>query len=70
MFAAFKSFFAALAALFGASEKGANALSHLGDWAEESAAQFADKARMERKVQMAQFARQIAEAEAAANQPK
>ena len=56
MFAAFKSFFAALAALFGASEKGANALSHLGDWAEESAAQFADKARMERRVQMAQFA--------------
>lgn len=70
MFAAFKSFFAALAALFGASEKGANALSHLGDWAEESAAQFADKARMERKLQLEQFKKQIAAAEAEANSTK
>lgn len=56
---AFKSFFSFLAMLFSGAERAASAVNHLATWADESSAQFADKARHDRQMELA---RMLAEA--------
>ncbi len=46
-------FCATLVTLFSAAQKGAQALDHLGGWAEETAGAFADEARVNRKAKHA-----------------
>ena len=53
MFKMFRQMFLALQTLFSAAEKGAKALEHLASWAEESAATYADEARLDRQERIA-----------------
>lgn len=48
MFAMFTQLFAAITVLFRAFERQAKAVDHISEWAEESAAAFADEARIKR----------------------
>lgn len=52
MFKMFNQFFAMLATLFSAGEKGAKALDHLATWGEETAGAFADEARINRRASL------------------
>jgi hypothetical protein len=52
MFAMFKQLFNAFTVLFMAVEKGASAINHLTTWSEETAASFADEARVQRQAKM------------------
>ena len=45
-------FCATLVTLFSAAQKGAQALDHLGGWAEETAGAFSDEARIQRRAKM------------------
>lgn len=55
MFAMFKQLFNAFTVLFMAAEKGASAINHLATWSEETAASFADEARVQRQQKMNQM---------------
>lgn len=52
MFKMFAQLFVMFQVLFAAGEKGAIAVNHLGTWAEETAGQFADEARILRRAKM------------------
>lgn len=52
MFKMFNQFFSMLSMFFAGLEKFASAFNHLGGWGEETAAAFADEARVNRKAQM------------------
>lgn len=52
MFAMFKQFFLMITSFFIAGDNLGKAAVHLSTWAEESAGSFADKARIERAIQM------------------
>lgn len=53
MFAMFKQLFSAITLFFVATEKVASASNHLATWADETAAAFADEARIERQKKLA-----------------
>ena len=53
MFAMFKQLFMSITVFFVALEKSANAVNHLATWGEETAASFADEARIERAKKLA-----------------
>lgn len=53
MFNMFRQMFLALQTFFSAAEKGAKALEHLAEWAEEASATYADEARIERQQRIA-----------------
>lgn len=59
MFKAFAQFFAAMFTLFSAVEKSASALDHLANYANESAEHLTDKARLERKAEIASVKEQL-----------
>ena len=58
MFAMLRQFFQAFKTLFSAAEKGAKALDHLAEWAEEAAATYADEARLERQARITALKKQ------------
>jgi len=53
-------FFRMFEQLFGAGERFASALNHIGEWTDESAAAYADQARLERKAAQIQGKQQLA----------
>jgi len=55
MFAMFKQLFSAITLFFVATEKLASASNHLSTWADETAAAFADEARIERQKKLAKL---------------
>ena len=55
MFQMFKQLFLAMTSFFLIFEKTASAGNHLADWANESAAAFADEARNERQKKLAKL---------------
>jgi hypothetical protein len=61
MFKMLAQLWAALSVFFTALEKGGNAVNHLADWAEESAAKFADEARLDRQRNLIKMQRKHAE---------
>lgn len=63
MFAMFNQIFAAIATLFEAANRGANALNHLATVAEESAAAMSDQSRFDRQAKLAKL---VSEGKAAA----
>jgi LytS/YehU family sensor histidine kinase len=68
MFAMFKQLFTAITLYFKAAEKTASAVNHLADWAEETAAAFADEARIERQKKLAMLKSELKAIES--KQPK
>lgn len=48
---AIRALFHAFTTLFGAFDKGASAVDHLADWANQTAAAFSDEAKMTREMQ-------------------
>lgn len=55
MFAAIAQFFTTITTLFGAVDRGAKAIDHLAQWAEESSGAFADQARVERQARLVEL---------------
>lgn len=53
MFAMFKQLFLSITLFFVALEKTASATNHLATWGDETAAAFADEARIERQKKLA-----------------
>lgn len=52
MFNMFKQLFTAITVFFTAAEKLASATNHLATWSDETAAAFADEARIQRKQKL------------------
>ena len=67
---AIRALFSALTTLFGAFNKGASAVDHLAEWANETAGAFSDEARQERLVRQADAAKLLAVAQKAEKTPK
>lgn len=67
---AIRALFAGLTVLFGAFSKGASAIDHLAEWADETAGAFSDEARQERLVRQADQAKLLAVAQKADKVPK
>ena len=55
MFNMFKQLFSAITLFFVATEKVASAANHLATWGDETAAAFADEARIERSKKLAKL---------------
>lgn len=66
---AVKQLFVAITVFFSATEKVANAVNHLATWSEETAAQFADEARINRAKQLAQLKAELRAVEAHTAEP-
>ena len=64
---AVRALFSALTTLFGAFNKGASAIDHLAEWADETAGAFSDEARQERLIRQADAQKLLA---AAQKEPK
>ena len=59
MFKMFAQAFSALTVLFAAFEKFANSVNHLGGWAEQTSAAFADEAAQQRAIKAANAAKEM-----------
>ena len=57
MFEMFRQMFMAMKTMFSAAEKGAKALEHLAEWAEEAAGTYAEEARIERQQRITEIKR-------------
>lgn len=55
----FAQMFAAFTSVFSAAEKLANSANHLAGWTEDSAATFADEARVKRAIRMNQLQKEL-----------
>jgi hypothetical protein len=55
----FKSIFAVVIAIANGTEKYANAYAKTGEWAEEAAQAFVDKAKAERELSLEEFQQQL-----------
>lgn len=65
MFAMFKQLFVSITLFFLATEKIASAANHLATWGDETAAAFADEARIERQKKLAKLKSELKVAEQA-----
>lgn len=59
-----KAIYAMLTAIASGGHRMANALNNIGEWAEESTQTFVEKARAERELELMEFRRQLASAQA------
>ena len=66
MFAMFKQLFLTITLFFVAVEKVASATNHLATWSDETAAAFADEARIERQKKLAKLKSELKSVESKA----